>query len=100
MVGLAAPLVPAPASPAGTLAQETPYTHITTRGTAAHPVKRVAVEVSFDDGKTWKQVRVAGDRAIVHHPKDAKFASLRAKTTDASGNTGEVTIIRAYRIAS
>lgn len=63
-------------------------------------VKRVAVEVSFDDGKTWKQVPVAGDKAIVHHPKDAKFASLRAKTTDAAGNTGEVTIIRAYRIAS
>ncbi|MGW6934878.1 S8 family peptidase [Lentzea sp. NPDC054927] len=63
-------------------------------------VKRVNVEVSFDDGKTWKQVQVAGDKAIVHHPKDAKFASLRAKTTDAAGNTGEVTIIRAYKIAS
>ena len=44
VVGLAAPLMPAPASPAGTVAQDTPYTHITTRGTAAHPVKRVAVE--------------------------------------------------------
>lgn len=63
-------------------------------------VKRVTIEVSFDDGKTWKQVPVAGDKAIVHHPKDAKFASLRAKTTDAAGNTGEMTIIRAYKIAS
>ncbi len=63
-------------------------------------VRRVSVEVSFDDGATWKQVRVAGDKAIVQHPKGAKAASLRAKTTDASGNTGEVTIIRAYKIAS
>ncbi|MDX8145217.1 S8 family serine peptidase [Lentzea sp. BCCO 10_0061] len=63
-------------------------------------VKRVTVEVSYDDGATWKQVQVAGDKAIVHHPKNAKFASLRAKTTDAAGNTGEVTIIHAYKIAS
>ncbi|MGW6446178.1 S8 family serine peptidase [Lentzea sp. NPDC055074] len=63
-------------------------------------VRHVTVEVSFDDGATWKQVQVAGDKAIVHHPKNARFASLRAKTTDAAGNTGEVTIIRAYKIAS
>jgi subtilisin family serine protease len=63
-------------------------------------VKRVTVEVSFDDGATWKQVQVAGDKAIVKHPNGAKFASLRAKTTDAAGNTGEVTIIRAYKITS
>jgi subtilisin family serine protease len=63
-------------------------------------VKRVTVEVSFDDGATWKQVPVAGDKMVVKHPNGAKFASLRAKTTDAAGNTGEVTIIRAYKIAS
>ncbi|MCP2199593.1 S8 family serine peptidase [Lentzea flava] len=62
-------------------------------------VKRVTVEVSFDDGATWQQIPVAGDRAIVKHPNGAKFASLRAKTADAAGNTGEVTIIRAYKIA-
>ena len=62
-------------------------------------VKRISVEVSFDDGQSWKQVQVAGDKAVVHHPKNAKFASLRAKTTDAAGNTGEVTIVRAYKIA-
>ncbi|MFI6101569.1 S8 family peptidase [Lentzea sp. NPDC051213] len=63
-------------------------------------VKRVTVEVSFDDGATWKQVPVSGGKAVVQHQKDAKFASLRAKTTDAAGNTGEVTIIRAYKIAA
>jgi len=62
-------------------------------------VRRVTVEVSFDDGATWKQVPVAADLAVVQHPNGAKFASLRAKTTDAAGNTGEVTIIRAYKIA-
>jgi hypothetical protein len=63
-------------------------------------VRRVTVEVSFDDGATWKQVQVAGDRAIVKHPNGAKYASLRARTADAAGNTGEVTIIRAYRVAA
>jgi hypothetical protein len=62
-------------------------------------VKRVTVEVSFDDGATWRHVQVAGDKAIVKHAAGAKFASLRAKTTDAAGNTGEVTVIRAYKIA-
>lgn len=66
----------------------------------APKVRRTTVEVSFDDGATWKQVRVAGGNAVVQHPKGAKFASLRAKTTDAAGNTGEVTIIRAYKIAA
>jgi len=35
----------------------------------------------------------------VRHPKKSKFASLSSKTTDAAGNTGEVTIIRAYKVA-
>ncbi|MCX2954682.1 S8 family serine peptidase [Lentzea sp. NEAU-D7] len=63
-------------------------------------VKRLTVEVSYDDGRTWKQAQVAGDKVVLHHPKGAKSASLRAKTTDAAGNTGEVTIISAYKIAS
>ncbi|GLY49381.1 S8 family serine peptidase [Lentzea sp. NBRC 102530] len=63
-------------------------------------VKRLTVEISYDDGKTWKQAQVAGDKLVLHHPRNAKFASLRAKTTDAAGNTGETTIIRAYKIAS
>jgi hypothetical protein len=63
-------------------------------------VRRVTAEVSFDDGATWKQVQVAGGKAIAHQPKSVKFASLRAKTTDAAGNTGEVTIICACKIAA
>lgn len=53
----------------------------------------------FDDGAMWCQVPVAGDRAIVRRPKNAKFASLRGKATDAAGNTREVLIIRAYKFA-
>jgi subtilisin family serine protease len=62
-------------------------------------VRRVEVEASFDDGATWCRVPVAANNAVVRHEPGAKFASLRARTTDAAGNTGEVTIIRAYRIA-
>jgi hypothetical protein len=63
-------------------------------------VRRVTVEVSFDDGATWKRVRAVGGRAIVPHPKGATFASLRAGSTDAAGNTGEVAVVRAYKIAN
>ncbi|MET1075494.1 MAG: S8 family serine peptidase, partial [Umezawaea sp.] len=57
------------------------------------------VEASFDDGATWRGVPVDGGTALVRHPVGAAFASLRARTTDAEGNTGEVTVVRAYRIA-
>ncbi|MEV6235444.1 S8 family serine peptidase [Lentzea sp. NPDC051838] len=60
-------------------------------------INRIDVEVSFDDGKTWQQVPVAGRTALVRNP-GAGFASLRAKVSDTKGNGSEVTVIRAYRI--
>ncbi|MET9632171.1 S8 family peptidase [Lentzea sp. NPDC006480] len=68
--------------------------------TGTPKVREIVVEASFDDGKTWQRAPVGGGHAVVRHAKDAKFVSLRAKTTDAAGNTGEVTIIRAYRVAA
>ncbi|MFD7655649.1 S8 family serine peptidase [Actinosynnema sp. NPDC059797] len=61
-------------------------------------VRRVRVEVSFDDGRTWSAVPVAGDTALVRHPAKAGYASLRASGSDSDGNTFEHTVIRAYRI--
>ncbi|OLF13574.1 S8 family serine peptidase [Actinophytocola xanthii] len=65
-------------------------------------VNRPAVEVSYDDGATWKPVRLSADRsqwvAEVDHPKGATFASLRASVSDADGNTAKHTIIRAYAL--
>lgn len=63
-------------------------------------VKHLEVEVSFDDGATWRKTPVAGGKAVVLHDTGAEFASLRATVTDAAGDTGQVTIIRAYKITS
>jgi subtilisin family serine protease len=65
-------------------------------------VRTLGVQVSFDDGATWQPVIVSqsrdGWRAAVTHPAEAGHVSLRAQATDGRGNTGQVTIIRAYHI--
>jgi hypothetical protein len=71
-------------------------------GSAAKPVKTLSVEVSFDDGKTWQQVKLTKQgncwKAQIAHPDQAGFVSLRAASTDTAGNTVEQTVIRAYQI--
>ncbi|GGP66230.1 S8 family peptidase [Saccharothrix coeruleofusca] len=61
-------------------------------------VRRVDVEVSFDDGATWRRTPVVDGEAVVAHDDGAEFASLRATVTDAAGDTGQVSVIRAYKI--
>ena len=61
-------------------------------------VGQVRVDVSFDDGRSWRRVPVAGGVALVRHPDAAGYASLRASGADSDGNTFEHTVIRAYRI--
>lgn len=58
----------------------------------------LTVEASYDDGRTWRAVPVAGGVATVDHPPAARFVSLRAKAADANGNTVEQTTIRAYGV--
>jgi subtilisin family serine protease len=68
---------------------------------AAAACVRLAVQVSYDDGRTWSGVRMTGSggRRVAHlrHPDRAGFVSLRAQATDAAGNTVQQTIVRAYR---
>jgi hypothetical protein len=65
-------------------------------------VNTPAVEVSYDDGKTWQAAKVSRDhkdwQATVNHPKDAQFVSLRSTVSDPDGNTEHLTIIRAYAL--
>ncbi|MEU4768896.1 S8 family serine peptidase [Actinosynnema sp. NPDC023794] len=68
------------------------------RGAANGRVDRVAVEVSFDDGKSWTSAAVVGRTAFVRNPATAGHASLRVKGADRNGNTFEQTVIRAYRV--
>jgi hypothetical protein len=70
-------------------------------GSAAAANRQLTVEVSYDDGATWRPVPVTrvpgGGMAVLHHPTAAGFVSLRAVATDTAGNTVEETILRAYR---
>ncbi|MEU4761867.1 S8 family serine peptidase [Actinosynnema sp. NPDC023794] len=61
-------------------------------------VGQVRVDVSFDDGKTWRRAPVAGGAALVRHPAAAGYVSLKASGADSDGNTFEHTVIRAYKI--
>ncbi|MFI6737849.1 S8 family serine peptidase [Nonomuraea sp. NPDC050451] len=67
-------------------------------GSAARPVRRLSVEVSYDDGATWTRAAIHGSAAVLRHPAGDGFVSLRGRAVDEAGNTVEQTIIRAYRI--
>jgi hypothetical protein len=56
------------------------------------------VEVSFDDGETWRRAPVLTGHVFRWHPRGEGFVSLRATATDTAGNTVEQTAIRAYGI--
>jgi hypothetical protein len=63
--------------------------------------KALAVQVSYDDGATWRPVAVhrslRGQFVTLDHPRGSGFVSLKATATDTSGNTVEQVVIRAYR---
>jgi hypothetical protein len=67
-------------------------------------VNTPTVEVSYDDGTTWRPARL--DRkgstwhATVDHPSGAEFVSLRSSVSDKDGNRSAQTIIRAYALTS
>ncbi|MFF5563999.1 S8 family serine peptidase [Streptomyces sp. NPDC012623] len=73
---------------------------LTVQGPAAKNLKSLAVQVSYDGGKKWSKAPVttkSGKRTLsLSHPKKATSVSLKAKLTDKSGNTYDVTVIKAY----
>jgi hypothetical protein len=70
-------------------------------GSSASRARSLTVEVSFDDGATWRAAPVLrfGQRALVavHNPATG-FVSFRAGSADAAGNTVKQTVIRAYAV--
>ncbi|MFF1742815.1 S8 family serine peptidase, partial [Streptomyces mirabilis] len=52
--------------------------------------------ISFDDGSSWKEVKVKHGKAEIRHPKKAEFVSLRVLASDAAGNQIDQTALRAY----
>jgi subtilisin family serine protease len=66
---------------------------------AADRPRRLTVEVSYDEGKTWRDADVLANLvALLHHPADAESVSLRATATDRAGNSVTETVIRAYKL--
>ncbi|WP_105973386.1 S8 family serine peptidase [Streptomyces geranii] len=75
-------------------------------GAAASAVRSVAVEVSYDDGGSWRKVRpvkVGRDAWVVPlagggKPVAGRYVSLRASAGFADGGTVEYRVIRGYRL--
>ncbi len=78
-----------------------PFTLVAQPDGALPAVKKVELQVSGDDGKTWHKAAVvpAGHgsyQAIFATPKGAKTISLKAHVLDTHGNTADQTTIGAY----
>ncbi|MFD8533413.1 S8 family serine peptidase [Streptosporangium canum] len=71
-------------------------------GGADAAVRSVRLEMSSDDGTSWRRVPVAptasGWTAVVANPRTPGFVSLRVTATDASGAGLTQTITRAYAV--
>lgn len=71
-------------------------------GAAEAEVREIRLEMSADDGATWRAVPVerAGSRWIaqVSNPAGPGFVSLRATVTDTAGAGVTQTVIRAYAV--
>ncbi|PFG07508.1 S8 family serine peptidase [Bacillus sp. es.034] len=63
-------------------------------------VEGAALEVSFNEGKSWKKVKFDRDgdtfKAVINNPKNAKNVSLKASAWDDEGNKISQEIIKAY----
>ncbi|MGW0875970.1 S8 family peptidase [Streptomyces sp. NPDC002740] len=52
--------------------------------------------VSYDDGTSWKAVKVKHGELELKHPKGAEFVSLRVRAADKDGNAVDQTVLRAF----
>ncbi len=68
-------------------------------GIEAH-VGRPTVEVSYDDGATWRRLDLTRDRdswsARLSAPRGAAFVTMRTSVEDADGNSVSQTLTRAF----
>jgi hypothetical protein len=80
---------------------EVPLTVEHQYGAAVRPVISVAVQASYDDGKTWVDAAVRrtgeGWTATLNQPSSG-FASLRTVAIDAASNKVDQQVLRAYAL--
>lgn len=77
------------------------------RGVTGRQVTKAAVEVSFDDGKTWTPAAVTARgggkfQVSVQNPAASEgsgFASVKVNLSDSAGDSFEQTVIHAYGLA-
>lgn len=71
-------------------------------GSTKADAKSIRLEMSADDGATWRRIPVArtgsGWTAVLANPRTAGFVCLRAVVTDTAGNGVTQTITRAYAV--
>jgi hypothetical protein len=70
-------------------------------GAPAATARSLKVDVSYDDGATWKPALVtrAGDHWLVRVNQPASgYVSLHAVAVDSAGNTVDQTVIHAYAL--
>jgi hypothetical protein len=70
---------------------------------AAARITSVAVQVSFDSGKTWRAATVTGSGGTYRAAFTAtagEYVTLRVTAADSAGGSISETITRAYKIAS
>lgn len=69
------------------------------KGLTGPAITKVQLWASYDDGASWRQVRLDGRlNGTIDNPATAGFVSLRTTATDADGNTVDQTVTRAYQI--
>ncbi|GIH21250.1 S8 family serine peptidase [Rugosimonospora africana] len=72
-------------------------------GSSAPAVDHLTVQVSYDDGATWRpaSTRPTGHgtfQATYPHPARGQYVSLKVTASDDAGNSEQQTLIRAYRL--
>ncbi|PWI15811.1 hypothetical protein DI272_17770 [Streptomyces sp. Act143] len=80
---------------------EVPVTPSHLAGVAGSRFRPVTLDVSYDDGATWRRTdpaRGGGDGVRFHldAPAQARFVTLRASARDADGNAVTQTVVRAF----
>jgi subtilisin family serine protease len=79
-----------------------PISVVRTSDASPSDIASLTLEVSFDDGVTWQRAPVlrVGHTgvALLFHPAQAAFVSLRAIATDRAGGRVEETVIHAYAL--
>jgi hypothetical protein len=98
-----APPVDARNHVSGRAATLVPVTVQTQLGKPHLGVRSLSVHASTDDGRSWEPVRFLhrphGERvAVIPHPADPAYVSLRSRVVDLHGNESEQTVIRAYAV--